>query len=253
MNIDASSSVKVLIVVQARMTSTRLPGKVLLTAAGKPLFEHQLERLMRAGASHGLVVATTVNASDDPIVALCGRLKVPHFRGSEEDVLSRYFGAAQAHHAGAIVRVTADCPLIDPHVIDRVIRYYLDSAPRYDYVSNCFPRTYPRGMDTEVLSFDALRTAHLEATARPDREHVTPYVHMHPGRFRLGNVAYKEDHSRHRWTVDTPEDFELVRRILEALYERKPEFTLEDCLELLSRHPDWAAINAGVVQKKYGE
>ena len=244
---------KVFIIVQARMTSTRLPGKVLKLVLGKPLLEYQIERLQRVQLADEIVIATTINATDDPIVRLCDRLSVPYFRGSEADVLARYHGAATAHQADVIVRVTSDCPLIDPQVIDRTIQYYLDRQNEFDYVANCLKRTYPRGMDTEVFSFTALNEAFLEATAQPDREHVTPFIHRQPTRYNLGHVLYSQDCGQHRWTVDTPEDFELIQNILEAIYPENSEFSLEDCLQLLDRYPEWAKINAHIEQKQYGE
>jgi spore coat polysaccharide biosynthesis protein SpsF len=244
---------KIVIIVQARMTSTRLPGKVLKQVLGKPLLEYQIERLQRVKLADEIVIATTTKATDNPIVELCDRLLMPYFRGSEEDVLARYYGAAKAHHADIVVRVTSDCPLIDPQIIDRVIQYYIKDPDKYDYVSNGLQRTYPRGMDTEIFSFKALNEAFLEATEQPDREHVTPFIHRQPERYKLGSVLYADDRSQHRWTVDTPEDFDLIRKILEAIYPQHPEFSLEDCLHLLDRHPEWSKINAHIEQKQYGE
>ena len=244
---------KTVIIVQARMTSTRLPGKVLKKVLDKPLLEYQIERLRRVKLADEIVIATTVNDTDRPIIELCERLSIPYFRGSEEDVLARYYGAAKEHYADVVVRVTSDCPLIDPQVIDKVIHFYIENTDKHDYVSNSLKRTYPRGMDTEVFSLRALHEAFLEATAQPDREHVTPFVYRHPERYRVGNIVYSENQSSHRWTVDTPEDFELIRRILEAIYPQNPEFRLEDCLNLLQQYPDWLNINADVEQKKYGQ
>ncbi|MBD2517199.1 glycosyltransferase family protein [Nostoc sp. FACHB-973] len=244
---------KNVIIVQARMTSTRLPGKVLKKILDKPLLEYQIERLKRVKFADEIVIATTNNSTDLPIVELCERLSIAYFRGSEEDVLDRCYQAAKEHHADVVVRVTSDCPLIDPQVIDRVIQFYLDNQSQYDYVSNCLERTYPRGMDTEIFSFIALHEAFVEATTQPDREHVTPFIYMHPERYRLTQVVYLENQSSHRWTVDTADDFELIKRIIEALYPKLPKFTLEDCLDLLRQHPDWSLINAHVEQKQYGK
>jgi spore coat polysaccharide biosynthesis protein SpsF len=241
---------KTAIIVQARMTSTRLPGKVLKEVLGKPLLEYQIERLKRVQLANHLIIATTTNKTDDPIVNLCDRLSTHYFRGSEEDVLSRYYYAAKESKADTVVRVTSDCPLIDPAVIDRVIEFYLTNYPNYDYVSNCIERTYPRGMDTEVFSFQALQEAFWEATAKPDREHVTPFIHRQPERHSLGYVKYHQDQSKHRWTVDTLQDFELIQLILSNIYPLNPEYTMEDCLNLLSNHPDWININKHVKQKQ---
>ncbi len=244
---------KVVIIVQARMTSTRLPGKILKKVLGKSLLEYQIERLRRVKLADEVVIATTTNETDEPILQLCNSLSVPYFRGSEEDVLSRYYEAAKVHQADAVVRVTSDCPLIDPEVIDRVIKFYIDHQTEYDYVSNSLERTYPRGMDTEVFSFKALQEAFLEATALPDREHVTPFIHRQPQRYSLASVNYSENKSYHRWTVDTPEDFQLIKKIIEAIYPKLPYFTLRDCLNLLEENPEWLTINAHVQQKEYGE
>jgi spore coat polysaccharide biosynthesis protein SpsF len=240
---------RVVIIVQARMTSTRLPGKVLKTVLNKPLLEYQIERLRRAKLADEIVIATTDNGSEQPIVELCERLAVTCFRGSEDDVLARYHGAALASQADVVVRVTSDCPIIDPSVIDEVIRFYLDHCTQYDYVSNDLIRSYPRGMDTEVFSFQSLDEAFRESTRQADREHVTPFIYTQPQRYRLANIAYQDDQSCHRWTVDTPEDFELIRRIIEMLYPRSSDFSLADTLSLVKKHPDWMLINAHVEQK----
>lgn len=243
---------KTVIIVQARMTSTRLPGKVLKTVLGKSLLEYMIERLSRVKLADEIVIATTTNSTDQPIINLCEKLSVSHYRGSEEDVLARYYGAATEHKADVVVRVTSDCPIIDPQVIDEVIQRYLD-LKQYDYVSNGLSRSFPRGMDTEVFSYAALQEAFLEAAEQPDREHVTPFIYRHPERYRLANVLYAQDQSRHRWTVDTMEDFVLIREIIEALYSINPEFSLADVLALMEKNPDWSMINAHVEQKQYGQ
>lgn len=244
---------KTVIIVQARMTSTRLPGKVLKAVMGKPLLDYQIERLRRVKLADGIVIATTSNDSDQPIVELCERLDVACFRGSEHDVLARYHDAATLHQADTVVRVTSDCPLIDPAVIDQVIGFYLDHIEEYDYVTNCLKRTYPRGMDVEVFSFHVLHEAFTEAVEPEEREHVTPFIYRHSERYRLANINFSENQGNHRWTVDTQEDFDLVEKILAALYPAHPAFSLEDVLDLLRRHPDWANINAHVEQKKLGQ
>ncbi|MFQ5736335.1 MAG: cytidylyltransferase domain-containing protein [Thermodesulfobacteriota bacterium] len=243
---------KTVVIVQARMTSTRLPGKVMKEVLGRPLLSYQIERLRRITSPCELVVATTTNEADEPIAGLCAGLSVPVFRGPEDDVLSRYYHAAHEHGAGTVVRLTSDCPLIDPAIVDRAIAFYAVHNAGYDYVSNCLKRTYPRGMDTEVFSFGALETAFKEASEAHHREHVTSYIYAHPERFRLANVACAQDLSRHRWTVDTPEDLRLIRRIIEALYPAMPEFTMEDVLGLFERDEKLFLVNAHVEQKKTG-
>jgi spore coat polysaccharide biosynthesis protein SpsF len=241
--------VKSLAIVQARMASTRLPSKVLRTVLGKPLLEYQIERLARAKTLDGIVVATTEGDGDDPIVALCRRLGVPCHRGPEDDVLARYHGAAKAYGADPVARVTADCPLIDPEVVDRIVARYREGEGACDYVSNTLRRTYPRGLDVEVFSFGALAAAHREATLPSDREHVTAFLYRRPERFRLVNVESGEDLGHHRWTVDTPEDFRLIAIVLESLYPSNPGFGMRDVLALLEADPSLERINAHVEQK----
>ncbi len=245
----SKEKIKLVAIVQARMTSERLPGKVLMTVLEKPLLEYQIERLKRVKLINELVIATTENKTDDPIVGLCSRLSISFFRGSEHDVLSRYYDAAVQYGADVVTRITSDCPLIDPAVIDQSIQFFLDHRHQLDYVSNVGPGYYPRGMDCEVFSFRALKEAFQEATEAYDREHVTPFIAHRPQRFKSGGVPHPIDLSHHRWTVDTPDDFELIRRILTSLYPSKPEFTLADIIQLLEQHPDWQNVNAHVKQK----
>lgn len=242
---------RIVLINQARMTSTRLPGKILLPVLGKPLLAYQLERLRRAKRVDEIVVATTLNASDDPIVTLCRELGVSVYRGDELDVLDRYYQAAKAHAADVVVRVTSDCPLIDPAIVDQVIAAYL--ASDHDYIANTRERTFPRGMDTEVFSLRALTEAWQEGRLPYEREHVTPFLYQHPERYAIGNVASGRDLGQHRWTVDTAEDFDLIARLLGALYPVKPEFTLDDILAQFALHPDWMRINQHIRQKELGQ
>lgn len=232
------------------MGSTRLPGKVMKPLLGEPMLARQLERLARCRQIGEIVVATTVNENERPIAELVNSLGYTQlFRGPEDDVLARYYGAARQHAADVVVRVTSDCPLIEPSVIDACVEAF--RCRSVDYVSNVLERSYPRGLDTEVFSFGALATAQNEATAQPDREHVTPFIWRQPKRFALFSVVGDENHSDLRWTVDTPEDFELVTHIYEALYPTHPAFTYHDVLELLNRHPEWSGLNRHVEQKQY--
>ena len=241
---------KTVIITQARMASTRLPGKVMREVMGKPLLAYHLERIQRAKYADEILVATTVNPEDDVITQLAASHGVRCYRGSAEDVLARYREAARETGADIMVRVTADCPLIDPEIIDKVIRYYLDHRHLYDYVSNTLKRTYPRGMDTEVFPRKVLEEIHLKAHESADREHVTCYICRHPEEYRLGGVEHSEDLSHHRWTVDEEDDFKLIKLLIEEIYPMKPEFTMQDCLEVLKRHPDWMTINAHVKHKE---
>jgi spore coat polysaccharide biosynthesis protein SpsF len=246
---QAPGAPRTVIIVQARMTSTRLPGKVLLEVLGKPLLEYLVERLRRVRLAQQIVVATTVNAADEPIVALCRRLGVAVWRGSEHDVLGRYHGAALAHRAEVVVRITSDCPLMDPRVVDGTIGYYLRQRGQLDYASNSLQRSFPRGLDTEVFAFKSLAEAYAEAVGQQEREHVTPFLYRHPQRYRLGNFACRQNLSAHRWTVDTPEDFELIRHIITALSPVLPQFGLWDAAAWLKGRPQLAALNAHVEQK----
>lgn len=242
-----------LMVIQARMGATRLPGKPLKIVMGRPLLSYLIERVKRSKSVDQIVVATTLNPKDDEIFNYCKTLGIPCIRGSENDVLDRYLQAARAYNGDVIVRITADCPLIDPAVIDEAVDYYLEHFPMYDYVANTLVRKYPRGMDVEVFSRDALEAEAVKATNLEDREHVTSYLYRHPNIFKIGSVVKDKDDSHHRWTVDTPEDLVLITRILEEIYPIKPEFSFGDLLKLLEAHPDWSKINAHVVQKKLSE
>lgn len=241
---------KIVAIIQARMGSTRLPGKILKKLNGKTLLEYQLERVQRSALIDEIIVATTVKESDDAIVTLCNQLGVSIYRGSEDDVLSRYYEAAIQYKADIIVRLTSDCPLIDHIVMDEVIQLYLDCLEEVDYVSNALKRTFPRGLDTEVFSISALKRAYIEAFLPQDREHVTAYLYMNPDEFRLANLECKQNWGKHRWTVDTEEDFELIKRIVERLYLNNPQFTMQDVLSLLKENPTWVDINAHIDQKK---
>lgn len=237
----------VVAIVQARMTSTRLPGKVLMPIAGRPMLSWQLERMRRASSLDRIVIATTTLASDDPVVALC---EAEHFdvtRGSETDVLSRYVDAARRFDAATVVRLTSDCPLMDPALIDQAVQRF--DLAGCDYLSNMLQPSYPYGLAVEVMKAEALRAAGAEATHPQEREHVTPFIYWRPQRFQLESLTMSPDLSHHRWTVDTPQDFELVSRILAALYPHRPDFTVADVLALLDQHPDWVKINAHVEQK----
>lgn len=236
-------------IVQGRMGSTRLPGKVMRSLQGRPMIDHVLERLGRVPEVSEVVVATSTRTVDDPLARHLQAAGIRVFRGSETDVLGRYYCAALEVQAQVIVRVTADCPLISPSVTGRVVQAYLSAVPPCDYVSNSRQRSYPRGLDIEVFSFRALEKAHREATRPEDREHVTPYIWRQPDVFRLGIEIGEVDRSNLRLTVDTPEDFGLVRRIYMALYPSNPAFDLVDIVELLDQHPDWLALNRHIVQK----
>jgi spore coat polysaccharide biosynthesis protein SpsF len=231
-------------VIQARMGSSRLPGKVLADLGGKPMLERVVRRVERARALDHVVVATSTDPRDEVIVHACERLGVASFRGSEDDVLDRYYAAARASSADVVVRVTSDCPLIEGEVIDRVVATRRDAGA--DYASNSLVRTYPRGLDAEAFTFGALGVAWREAREPYERVHATPYLYRHPELFKLVNVAHDEDESAHRWTVDTPEDLDLVRHLF-ARGDGDPSW--RRLLEVVAREGRLADINRHVKQK----
>ncbi|MBI3548552.1 MAG: glycosyltransferase family protein [Elusimicrobia bacterium] len=241
---------KRVLIVQARMTSTRLPGKVLMDLAGAPMLTQQLRRLKRCKSVDEIVVAATENAADEAIRALAAAEGVSCFRGSENDVLSRYAGAARQAQADLIVRVTSDCPLIDPEQTDRVVRELEDSKGACDYASNVIERTFPRGLDAEAMTRQALERMDREAKSPPAREHVTYYLlKEHPELFKTRIVVDIEDNSDLRWTVDTPEDLELARRLYAALDLGRKFLPYRDILAYVRKTPELVAINAEVRQK----
>jgi len=226
-------------ILQARASSRRLPGKVLKPILGRPMLERQIERLRRARRLDKLVVATSTDASDDAIAALCQSLATDCFRGSLDDVLDRFYQAAQRYAPRAVVRLTGDCPLADSEVIDQLIDMHM--AGGFDYTSNAVKRSYPDGLDAEVMEFHCLETAWREATLPSEREHVTPYIRAQRERYRFGDLVQPQDLSEQRWVVDDPEDFAFIGAIYEALYPENSAFITADILALLERRPDIAA------------
>jgi spore coat polysaccharide biosynthesis protein SpsF len=238
----------VVAIVQARMGSTRLPGKVLLDLAGEPMLARCVERARRAQTLDQVVVATTEQPGDEAIVELCRERGWPCFRGSEDDVLDRYYGAAKAHAADVVVRITSDCPLIEPTVVDLVVREFLERQPEIDYASNTVSeRTYPRGLDTEVVRFETLERAWYEDDNPAWREHVTPYIYRHPEMFHLHSVTNPVDYSDMRWTVDTLKDLTFVQRIYEHFGHGF--FSWSEVIDVLTEHSEWLEINRDVQQK----
>jgi spore coat polysaccharide biosynthesis protein SpsF len=237
-------------VIQARMGSTRLPGKVLRPIAGRPMLEHVVERVRAATGVDAVCVATTTLAQDDVLADWCAAWSVSCHRGPELDVLARTVGAARGLGAALVVRVTSDCPLYDPRLLDEMLAARAALPGPVAHYSNCRRRSYPRGLDTEIVSLEALEAAASEAQLPSEREHVTPYILSHPERYATADhLNPAGDWSAHRWTVDAPEDLELVRRIYGALASQGL-FGTQDVLRLLEAHPDWLEINAGVRQKQ---
>ena len=229
---------------QARMSSSRLPGKVLKPLAGEPALARQLERVQRAQHLEQVVVLTSDQTSDDPIEALCEGLGVNCFRGSLPDVLARYAGALQAYPAEHVVRLTGDCPLADWHVIDEVVAAHLQGD--FDYSTNTLERRHPQGLDVEVVRASCLVQAAQISQDPYEREHVMPHFYRQPERFKLGSVIGAADLSHHRWTLDYPQDYTFISAVYERLYARKPDFGTEDILRLLAKEPALSKINAGL-------
>ena len=233
---------RVVAIVQARVGSTRLPGKVLMPLAGRPMVAHVLDRAAATVGVDAVAAAIPDLPEDDVLAAVCRRSGVRVVRGSSEDVLSRYATAAGESEAEIVVRLTADCPLLSPLVSGEVLGRFEGC----DYASNTLRRTYPRGLDTEVFSADALHAAHAEASGAAEREHVTPFIYRRPERFRLVEVLNDVDLSDLRWTVDTPDDFSFARAVYDAL---GAEFEVADVLALLERRPALRQLNASTQQK----
>ncbi len=226
---------KTLAILQARSSSHRLPAKVLKPILGQPMLMRQIERIRRAKEINKLVVATSVEASDDHLAGMCAQNDIECFRGSLDDVLDRFYVAAKHYHPEYVVRLTGDCPLTDPEVIDQVLRYFFEGG--FDYATNGLQPTYPDGLDVEVMRFESLQVAWKEAKLPSERQHVTPFIHGNPERFRIGHYRGASDHSFLRWTVDEPLDFELVTQIYETLYPENPNFGSQDILDLLEKNP----------------
>ena len=238
---------KVVAIIQARMGANRLPGKVLEDLAGQPMLARVVHRTRLAKTLNAIVVATTTQAADDVIVNLCETHGWPFFRGNEEDVLDRYYNAASAFEADIVIRITSDCPFIEPEIIDRLIGEFLTYYPEIDYVSNTLIRSFPQGLDVEVISFDALRKAWQEDDNPAWREHVTPYIWRQPDKFGIRNFANDIDYSYMRWTVDTIEDLNFARKIYDHF--QNDSFNWRAVLHLLEMHPEWLEINRHIQQK----
>ena len=231
-------------ILQARMGSTRLPGKVMKDICGKPMLWHVVTRLLPSSLLDGIIVATSTHPEDDVIEAWCAEMGFSCFRGSEGDVLDRYYRAALEYNVKTVVRVCADCPLIDPDIVDMVIEEYLEG----DYEHVGIEKSFPHGLDSEVFSFEVLKKAWLEAKLPSEREHVTPYIWKNDKLFKLGSVKHHEDFSHMRWTVDNERDFEFAKAVYEAMECRESVFGMHEVLALLTEKPEIGEINKGGVR-----
>lgn len=238
----------ILAVLQARMSSSRLPGKVLKPILGVPMLKLQIERIRRSQLIDCLVVATSTDVTDDSIEELCKEIECICFRGNLEDVLDRYYRASLAHFPKHVVRLTGDCPLVDSSLIDRLISFHIEGG--FDYSSNCLEPTFPDGLDAEIMTFDTLCQAWRQAASSVEREHVTLYINSRPAEFKLGSYKQNENMSHLRWTVDEDRDFELVERIYRHLYPNYKNFTTSQILEFLDRDKQLADLNKGIVRNE---
>lgn len=238
---------KVVAIVQARMGSTRLPGKVLLPLAGKPVLKHVTTRLQRCHTLNTVVVATSTDLTDDPIVVWCEQNDVLCYRGSLNDVLDRYYQAATAYQANPIVRITADCPAIDPDIVDKVVSGFL----RGNYDAFSLAGEFPDGLDCQVFSYAAIEKAWREATLPSEREHVGPYIEKsHPELFKTGSIMMFHDQGHHRWTLDEPRDYLFLQAVFERLFKENHVFTSEDVLRLLANEPELMRLNTGIIRNE---
>jgi spore coat polysaccharide biosynthesis protein SpsF len=243
-------------IVQARMGSTRLPGKIMKKLEGKPVLWHVYDRLKHSKKLDNIIIATTILKEDDRVENFCKENNIMFFRGSVENVLSRYFLAAQKFNCENIVRITSDCPVIDPEIIDEMIeKFFIENEEKInvDYLSNSLERTFPRGLDAEIFTFKVLEKTFNEAAKTYEKEHVTPYIYQHPELFKLKNFSSSKDNSNLRWTLDTKEDFQLLKEIYSNLYNERKIFLYNDILTLLEKKPFLRDININIKQKKLGE
>lgn len=232
----------ILIIVQARFSSTRLPGKVLIKIRDKPLLWYVINRIKQVKTKHKLVIATGHLDANKPIIEFAKNHNIDFYVGHEDDVLDRYYQTAKYFRGEVIVRITSDCPLIDPKIIDELLEIYLDR--NYDYLSNVHPPTYPDGYDTEIFSFEALERTWKKSRLPSEREHVTPFIWKNLEReFIIENIEYRIDYSKYRLTVDTVDDFKLISIIIEHFYDKWEDFHLEDVIKFLDDNPELVDIN----------
>lgn len=238
---------KVVIIVQARMSSSRLPGKVLMPVLGKSLLARMIERLRMIRHHATLVIATSQESSDDAVEYEARELMVPCYRGHLENLLDRHYQAARLFNADIVLKIPSDCPLIDPRIIDEVLTYFFANRTKYDFVSNLHPATWPDGNDVEIMTMDCLTRAWKAATRPLELEHTTPYIWENPHLFNIGNVTWNSglDYSMsHRFTIDYPEDYVFVERVYQELYRMRDDFSCDDIIELLTLKPEIYQINS---------
>lgn len=234
-------------IIQARTESTRFPKKVVKIIEDKPVLQHVIERVKKSKLLDDVIVATTINYEDLEIVALCARLGVRVYCGTEHDVLDRYYQVAKIVNADHIVRITADCPLHDSEIIDSILEIHLKE--KNDFTSNTLEETFPDGLDCEIMTYKVLCDAWNKAVMASEREHVTPYI-LHNKNYKKMSVISKENHALERWTLDTEQDFLFIKEIYKELYHKIPNFKYNDVLELLNRKPEIRQLNYGIVRNE---
>lgn len=253
MNLSNDQNI-ITVIIQARMTSTRLPKKVLLNLGNKTVLEHVVERCKKSRYVSNVVVASPESSESIPIEKLCFKNGVEYFVGSENDVLKRYYNAAVSYKSNIIVRVTSDCPLIDPNIIDIMLQEYLTAQNlgiKYDYYSNVVKRSLPRGLDVEIFSFSALESINNDAISLEDREHVTRYIYTNPDKFNIGHYVFPNNLSEYRVTLDTEDDFKMLNEFyLKANYLGIENIYLPDIISILKKFPEINQINSNVKQKE---
>jgi len=251
-----SKAPKVVAIIQARMAASRLPGKVLKILGHQPVLAWAVVRASRALLIDEVVVATTTDPSDDPVVEFCERKEIAYLRGSMLDVLDRYYQTAKTHQADVVVRLTADCPLIDPDLLDDNLRTFLQAEPKLDFAANRLPppykRTIPIGLDAEYCWFEGLEVVWKEAEKKHQREHVMPFFYEHPERFNILHITHEPSYGELRWTVDTPEDLQLLRQIV-TYFPGRDDFSWQEVLQLVTKHPELSQINADIRHKDFRE
>lgn len=236
----------ILIVIQARSGSSRLPGKVFLPLKDRPLLLRMYERIQFSKTPKKVIIATTTKSEDDQIAVLCEKNEIEYYRGHQTDLLDRHYKAGIEYGADIVVKIPSDCPLICPDVIDKVLNFFISNKNKFDFVSNLHPQSYPDGNDVEVIPMKILETAYNEASKQYEREHTTPFIWENKNRFRIGNVLWETglDYSnKYRFTIDYEEDYELIKSIYDELYDKKNDFKLPDILRLLEQKPELEKVN----------
>jgi spore coat polysaccharide biosynthesis protein SpsF (cytidylyltransferase family) len=241
-------NIKTLAIIQARMDSTRLPNKVILKLGDKSVIEHIVERVSMADTIDEVVVVTSINRSNLELISLCVNKGIRVFVGSEDDVLDRYYQVAKLLNPEYIIRITGDCPMIDKDIIDGVYEYFIST--KADYTTNANPPTFPDGLDTEIFTFNSLKTAWENAQLMSEREHVTPYISKNINQFKINNFANNVDYSSKRWTLDEKNDFDFIKLVYDHFYKGEHNFWFNDILEYIKQFPEVENLNTGIVRNE---